>query len=227
MTLQLGYFNSRGYAHPIRQLLFITNQPFENITFKTLQEWQTQKAEILGKDPKTPFVNLPYLVDEDFFLTESSAIPDYICHKVNRGELLGKGLKDQARVREVLGLAKDLLDSIVNLLFGEGRAEKIKESAGEGGKCRILYKKISAYLAEKEFLLGYFTYADLVVSHYVRYARNYCLSFDAEDPCRRLGNLIEFCKRVDGLPELEGFPYDLPYVPEGMIPWFKEFALPQ
>ena len=227
MPLKLGYFPSRGYAHPIRQLLYITNQEFENVFFPNFQGWVAKKQEIITSDQETPFVNFPYLIDGDFFLTETAAIPYYLAKKAGKEELLGKGLKDESRVREVMGVAQELMVAIVNWIFSDQRIPQLKKLAADGGKVRELYQRLSGYLGEKEFLVGYFTYADLVVSHYVRYGRNYCLSSEGEDPLRGLDNLFEHVKRVEALPQLQGFPHLLPYVPPGVMTWFKEFPLPQ
>ena len=168
-----------------------------------------------------------YLVDGDFIVTESSAIPFYIANKANRIDLLGKDVKDQTRVRQFQGIAADLMNSITKHLGAENVKEKATETAKKGGSTYNLAERISKFLGEKDFLVGYLTYADLIIAHYVQFTRNVCLSLEAGDPYADFGNILALCKRVETLPELEGFPYNLPHVLEGMMPWHKDFDLPE
>ena len=225
-ALKLGYWKARGFTHPIRQLLHITKLNFENITWDTREELQAQKEAVFFNGDKVhPFPNCPFLIDGDFVLTESSAIPLYICHKANRPDLLGKNLVDQSRVRQIEGVAFDLLQTIGKHVFDPEKEKKIQEAAKEGGPCRQQAGKLSEFLAEKDFLVGYLTYADLLVVHYLLVTRNFCLSLGIEDPYKEFGNLDGLCRRIGALPELEGFAYNYPYVLDWVYPWFKDHPL--
>ena len=225
MTLQFGYWNSRGYAHPIRQLLYITKLEFENVTWPDREGWLAKKQEVFGEGDQLP--NCPYLVDGDFIVTESTAIPFYVANKAERTDLIGKDVKDQTRVRQFQGISVDLMNSIIKILGAEDIKEKAAATAKKGGSTYNIAERISKFLGDKDFLVGYFTFADLVVAHTVQFTRNVCLSLEIEDPYAEFGNLLALCKRVEALPELEGFPYNLPYVPAGMLDWFKVHDLPE
>ena len=225
-TIQLGYWNSRGFAHPIRQLLYFTKLDFENVTWGTSEAWHAKKAEIFGNT--TQLANCPFLKDGDYIVTESTAIPFYVAHRANRADLIGKDVKDQARVREIQGAASDLFQSIVKHIWADNIKEIAGKAAQKGGATYKVAERLSRFLGEKEFLLGYFTYADLLLVHYIQFTRNACLSLEAADPYTDFGNLLALVKRVEGLPELEGFPYNnLPYVPPDKLTWFKTHNLPE
>lgn len=55
-----------------------------------------------------PFPNLPYLIDGSYKLTESKAIYHYIIKKSGKVELLGKDLKDKARVESLVSVLADI-----------------------------------------------------------------------------------------------------------------------
>lgn len=71
------------------------------MTYKDASQW-------FGVGDKTKlgfdFPNLPYLINGNFKLTESSAIARYIIQKSTHLELLGKTVEDEARVNMVLSL---------------------------------------------------------------------------------------------------------------------------
>jgi glutathione S-transferase len=55
-------------------LLSYTGTPFNEVAYTTPEKWFGEDKQSIGFD----FPNLPYLIDGDFKLTESSAIAKYI-----------------------------------------------------------------------------------------------------------------------------------------------------
>ena len=230
MSLTLGYWKARGVAHCIRMLMYYLKLEWEDVTFSTFDEWKAGKAATFAKGgDEAPFANIPYLIDGDFILTESGAIPLYLCQRENRRDLLGKDLKDQSRVRQVDGVVRDFFQTIRNAFYTPEREEKFKEAAKEGSKTLALTQKLSDYLGEKEFFVGYLTYSDFLFTHYFLFARNSFLSTGAGDPFTKFPNLVALVKRVLALPELEGFEeseHCFNYHPEGRFEFFKDHPLP-
>ena len=54
-----------------------------------------------------PFPNLPYLVDGDFKISETSAIINYICN-ISKPELLGVGARQMATVEMTFRILREL-----------------------------------------------------------------------------------------------------------------------
>ncbi|GFY41278.1 glutathione S-transferase [Trichonephila inaurata madagascariensis] len=70
----LGYWNIRGLAQPIRYLLHHEKEDFEDRRYLfTDNTWQNEKYA-LGLD----FPNLPYYIDGDTRITQSTAILRYL-----------------------------------------------------------------------------------------------------------------------------------------------------
>jgi glutathione S-transferase len=63
------------------------------------------------------FPNLPCLVDGDFKISESSAIPRYVANKSGKTDLLGKNTHDQAQLDQFLGVLGDVRAAIGPLFW--------------------------------------------------------------------------------------------------------------
>jgi glutathione S-transferase len=91
-TVKLAYWGIRGLAQTIRVLLAYSGVEFEDYTYTESDKWF--KEDKLHLD--LAFPNLPYLIDGEYNLTESSAIQRYVIHKWGKAELLGKNIHDNA-----------------------------------------------------------------------------------------------------------------------------------
>ncbi|GBN62907.1 Glutathione S-transferase [Araneus ventricosus] len=87
----LGYWDLRGLAEPIRYLLHYKKVDFEDKRYTLDKEaWQKEKFN-LGLE----FPNLPYYMEGDTKITQSTAILRYLAHKYG---LDGKDDKQKLRV---------------------------------------------------------------------------------------------------------------------------------
>lgn len=68
------------------------------------------------------FANLPYLIDGDFKLTESTAIARYIIQLAGKPELLGRNPVDAAKVNNIIGTLSDALSDIKTLFWTKDHA---------------------------------------------------------------------------------------------------------
>ena len=77
--ISFGYWPFRGIAQVSRYLMEYLNIDYNDKKYTDQEEWFKKDKQGLGLD----FPNLPYLIDneDNVKLTESQAIPRYICSK--------------------------------------------------------------------------------------------------------------------------------------------------
>eukprot|EP00331_Platyophrya_macrostoma_P011390 CAMPEP_0176420066 /NCGR_PEP_ID=MMETSP0127-20121128/8399_1 /TAXON_ID=938130 /ORGANISM="Platyophrya macrostoma, Strain WH" /LENGTH=220 /DNA_ID=CAMNT_0017800619 /DNA_START=32 /DNA_END=694 /DNA_ORIENTATION=- len=155
--LTIGYWPFQGAAHPARLLLAYHKVPFEDKSYTDRKDWfEGDKVNI-----KMDLPNLPYIKDGDFVLTESSAILHYAAIKTGNKDLLGKTDVDAAKITQLFGFAGDIQTAIFGLIrdkeYEKNRDTYLAEKVGP------LFDKLSKYLGEKEFPIGYLTWADFRV----------------------------------------------------------------
>jgi len=129
--------------------------------YDNTEEWFGKDKQGLGLE----FPNLPYYIDENIKITESSAIPVYLIKKNKRPELLGQNAdgsynEREVRVQQVTGVLNDLKKEFIPMLFNpELYAKKDEVFAG---KPHEILSKITAYLGNKNFLVDTLSYADFI-----------------------------------------------------------------
>ena len=148
MTLQLGYWNLRGFFEPIVLLLEYLEKPYETKRYSTFEEWfQGGKLE-MAKDWEFP--NLPWMVDGDFKLWQSSVILKYLGRQ---GGLFGcENIQETATQEALFETVIDMRLQFVLLCYTKGDFEdEKKESLEKIPKTLALFE---ARLASRKFLTG-------------------------------------------------------------------------
>lgn len=102
--LTFGYWNVVGRGQPIRYALELGGLSYNETRYTSPADWFGKDKQTLGLD----FPNLPYLIDGDVKLTESSAILDYVIHKTKQFELLGNN-EDKFKVTLLRSIFYDLI----------------------------------------------------------------------------------------------------------------------
>jgi len=150
---QLGYWDIRGLAAPLRYMLAYAGEDFEDVRYSvgpapqySREGWFKVKFT-LGLD----FPNLPYYIDDKVKLTETNAIFRYLARKYN---LYGDDPVTMAQVDLILEATMDLRNGFVRLCYGADKEhfdEKKKEY------CENVAKKLDTFqasLGDKKFFAG-------------------------------------------------------------------------
>ena len=150
---ELGYWNIRGLAAPMRYILHYKNVDFTDKVYNlgpgpeyNKDCWFVDSKPHLAA--KMTYPNLPYFVDGDFYLSESAAILKYIAHKY-APELLGKTSQEYAHaemMQEFVGTLKGKLTGPA--YSGSGNREELL------APCWPILDKIVSFLGSKHWLCG-------------------------------------------------------------------------
>jgi len=194
MAPTLGYWAIRGLAEPLRYMLHYTGTTFEDKQYTlgdaptfSKDEWLADKDN-LGLE----FPNLPYYIDGDLKLTESSAISGHIARKHG---LAGACEKDYIRLDLASGIITDLGMEIVMLCYGPDFETK------KGAYIAALptkVEKLSKLLGPGNYLCGdkiaFYDFLLFAVLERFLSLAPHCLS-----PHQ---NLTAFHKRIEALPAI-------------------------
>nr|ABL09304.1 allergen Aca s 8 [Acarus siro] len=185
----LGYYNVRGYAQPIRNLLayagvdFIDKRyPMDPVQLAS-PEWQAEK-HTFGFD----FPNTPYLIDGDVKLTQSLAILRYLARKYG---LEGATETEKNRIALLEQQINDLQTSFfLSLLKGDEAAFLQTLPDQLAG--------VSAFLGVNQFAAGSsVAYVDFLLYEYLVRVLVY-----KPEIIGRFENLVQYIKRIEALPRL-------------------------
>lgn len=192
-SITLGYWGIRGLGQVPRLLLAYSGLSWNNKAYVTREAWFDEDKKNLG----LTFPNLPYLVDGDFKVTESRAIALYIIKKSGKTDLLGKTVQDEALVESIIGVITDLRHALIPLVFDPTWKDKI---AGVIGKGTPKLAELQKFYGEREFAVGYLSYADFVISEFSYYVEHITPELFTQHP---------FLKRVrdavEAQPEIKAY----------------------
>merc|ERR1711915_469429 len=197
MAPVLAYWSIRGLAQPIRLLLEYTGTEFENKLYEcgpapTYDKscWFDVKFS-LGLD----FPNLPYYIDGDVKLTQSTAILRHIGNKHN---LCGTTEKEIDRINVVENQISDFKNGFVRLCYNP-EFENLKGKYLENLPGAI--KLFSQFLGDNKWLAGEnISFADFML--YEMLDQHLLL----EPACLKdTPNLEEYHKRFQEIPEIKKY----------------------
>ena len=145
----LGYWNIRGLGAQIRYLLLVAGVDFENKLYDvgpapeySRDAWLNEKFT-LGLD----YPNLPYMIDEDFKLTETVAIMKYICAKW-KPELLGTNPQEMATAEMMSAHVGSLKGKATGPCYGSGDRPAIIAD------CTPVLDGIMQFIGNKPWIAG-------------------------------------------------------------------------
>lgn len=215
-NIQFGYWNNKGTGEPIRWLLAHLNLPFTEYNPKNFDEWFQKDKSVLGGN----FPAMPFLKDGEVTVAEVGPIAHYLCSKYNKN-LLGKDPRDEATIMMIEGVIGDIKSyAILPMIRCESPTQELNKVLAHDDKVYAKLKQLSHLLGEKEFLLGYFSWADILLVCVTDMISALCESLKHYNVIEAFRNLNDLSKRVHSLPGIKArfeSSLDLEYLPSPLL----------
>ena len=216
--MELGYWNIKGITEPIRWTILHLGLKVTEWNPSSDEEWK-EKAKTLG-----PLASLPYLKDGDLVITEASRIPTsipyYLIEKSGHMEFLGKTATDRVHVNMIEGIlsnVRQLCLHIIDLPKGSDYKGEVDRVFNKEGVAYTQIKFISDMLKDRPYILGYISFADLMLVFTARFTGAMCYSLLGYSPYADFPNIVKLMLNVSNLPgikeRLDG-AQKVPYLPE-------------
>jgi glutathione S-transferase len=154
----IGYWRIRGLAEPIRHILAYAKVDFDDVTYEQGDGPEFSRESWLGVKHTVglPFPNLPYFIDGDVKITESSAIIRHVVRKYAPA-LLGTDEVEAANADMLFGIVGDI-KSLLGFAYRPD-FEALKPSTL--AKVSASLTPIASWLSERPFLAGgHISYVD-------------------------------------------------------------------
>ncbi|KAL4483072.1 hypothetical protein ABPG74_019098 [Tetrahymena malaccensis] len=135
--LVLGYWGVPLRGQPIRYLLELGKQAYQDKIYSNRDEWFQQDKLNLGLD----FPNLPYLIHGDVKLTESQNIVAYVIELTKQTNLLGAD-KTKFKIQNVVFFCNDLIPQFMPIFMKQGE-ERTQEIEKVLPKIKLLEKDLN------------------------------------------------------------------------------------
>ncbi|KAG8189862.1 hypothetical protein JTE90_023369 [Oedothorax gibbosus] len=187
--LTLGYWDFRVLVEPIRYLLHYKNVEFTDKRYSfTSGEWPKDKINL-----DLDFPSLPYLLDGDVKITQSTTILRYLAQKY------GVDGKTQAEKLKVSMVEQQVVDLRWFLLINQANTEENRASIRE--KAPDMLESFEKFLGDRMLLVGDgVTYIDFMLSETFDFYRYY-----VPDVCKDFPTLMAHQARIVGLPGIKEY----------------------
>lgn len=186
----VAYWDIRGLAEPIRYLLHFKGIKFEDKRYLNYDSWQNDKYQL-----NLDFPNLPYYIDGNVKLTQSTAILRYLARK---HDLNGKTEEEKNRVelaeQQIIDFRTSMIRTCYNPDFENIKAEFVRNVPAQ-------LKLFSAFLGDRKYLAGDdITYVDFMAYDTFDFYRLLIPTVLNDFP-----NLKAYEDRIENLPELQNY----------------------
>jgi len=193
----LGYWHIRGLAQPVRFMMAYAKVDYEDKTYKAIikdgkvnrEAWFSEKFN-LGLE----FSNLPYYIDGDLKLVQSSAIIHHVARKYG---LAGKNESEMALAEMIEGVIGDYRSKWTDLCYDP--EFEIKKGTYVDRTLVPSLIELEKYLVGKTWFAGDLTFADFIAYEY--FAQNKVFRPDLFDDKSHINTFMDHFKALPGIKE--------------------------
>jgi len=198
MAPVLGYWDLRGLASTIRNLLHYKGVEFEDKLYTIgpapeypHPEWLADKQTL-----DVDFPNLPYYIDGDIKLSQSTTILRYLARKY---DLIGDDETQTLRIELAEQQAIDIRMALIRMVYFNPKYEKDREEYLKG--LPGILKQFGKFLGTNKWVAGdKLTYADFLLYDALDYNRLFdAKSFEDADIVN------QYLTRFEEIPEMKAY----------------------
>lgn len=220
------YWRTQRMGEGIRWLFKYLGQEYTEVQ-PSPAEWPQQKQDLVAQGEA--IVNLPYIIDGDFKLTETGAIPYYVAHKYGRADLFGNGLQEQAKLLELRGVFTEIRGAVLVSAFTPLWKAAFPAAFAPGGKVHTKLGYLDKFIGEQEwFVGGHVSYFDLEFAYFLVFLDWLTTDGKVESGLGQHKNLLALKERVLNLPGIKEHVASpdgqYPFLPPQFLPWQREAA---
>jgi glutathione S-transferase len=200
----LAYWNIRGLAHPIRLQLKYMGVSYQDRFYNCgngpnyeRTEWLTEKG-LFAQQKTLDFPNLPYYMEGNDRLTQSTAIMRFIARK-HMPELLGNTLEEQTRCDIAFFQAVDIYEHFTEFAYSPAHDVEQRKAALLQALPRAL-KEFENFLGNRKWFAGeQITIADFKVYSMIDVYRYLNLNLLPDFP--KLASFMQRFEELKGVKE--------------------------
>lgn len=166
----LGYWNIRGLAERIRQLLEYCGLPYSETKYCGQTDRERWNEEVKPKlILKNPAITLPYLQDGEKVVSESDAICIYVCFRAGKPELAGRDPEEKVALATAWGVFKDIHIQFVGLCYGMHGLPSFEDALAQYPlRFRPYLTKFQGLLGKNDFIAGNLTWVDFGIADFLQ-----------------------------------------------------------
>jgi len=200
---KLLYFNLRGRAEPVRWMLAVADQPYEDTRFDKEKEWPIKKTEV-------PYGKVPVLYIDEVPLSQSVVICRYLGRQHG---LIIDDVWEQAKGDEVAESVHDLLPPAAQIVYAKlaGNSAQSKVLATEFFSSTLppVLRELNKRLDGRPWFCGEkMTWVDIFASCYLIQ-----LKIQNPDSFESVPRLKDLLQRVNDLPQIAKWIEERPETP--------------
>jgi glutathione S-transferase len=198
MAPVLGYWDIRGLVEPIRYLLHYVGAEFEDKRYNIGAAPEYDRSEWLNEKPTLglDFPNLPYYIDGDIKLTQSTAILRHLGRKNN---LVGKTEEEQIRSEVAEQQAVDIRQSLVKVAYNTAEYATLREELLKTLPDTL--QLVAKFLGTNQYVLGEnVSYVDFLLYDTLDFVRLFEPTLYEAVPV-----LSEYLTRFEALPAIDTY----------------------
>ena len=218
--IMFGMWNIKGSAEPARWVFLHFGMNVKEWNPANLKEFEDMKKSL-----NLPHLTLPFVKDDDFILTETSAIGPYLAQRAGKPEFLGRDLKEKARILELDGIMHEIrlaCVQITKLPKDADHRKAIEDLFAPGSPITLKIQYLSILLGQKEYFFDHLTWADYLMQFTARFCGAMTYSLLGRSPFAEYPNIVALMSRVTalkGIKERLDYAQVLPYLPQEGIPF--------